>query len=127
MHRSHNPPSLGAPGGRYSHAVEVAGNARWLYLSGQVGAAPDGTVPADFTAQAEMCWRNIEIILADAGMGLADVVSYTTYLARREDAAAFRAVRDRFVGDARPAAVVVISQLVRPEWLIEIAVVAAKA
>jgi len=29
---------------KYSHSVEVPPNARWLYVSGQLGARPDGSV-----------------------------------------------------------------------------------
>jgi 2-iminobutanoate/2-iminopropanoate deaminase len=126
MHQSRNPASLGAPGGHYSHAIEVSPNARWLYLSGQVGATPDGVMPTGITAQAENCWRNVTTILAEAGMGLADIVHYQVCLTRKEDMGGYREVRDRVLGDARPASLLVISELVRQGALIEIGVVAAK-
>ena len=51
---------------------------RLLYISGEVGVRPDGTVPETIEMQAEACWRNIIAILADAGMGVEDLVKITT-------------------------------------------------
>jgi 2-iminobutanoate/2-iminopropanoate deaminase len=128
MNRIHNPKSIAAPGGRYSHAVEVPPNARWLYVSGQVGTAPDGTVPTGFPEQVANCWRNILAILDDAGMAIGDIVKVTVFLTRDSDVAAYREARDRIIGDVRPAStLVVISRLVTPAFLVEIEAVAAKA
>jgi enamine deaminase RidA (YjgF/YER057c/UK114 family) len=127
MNRMRNPAAVAPPGGRYSHAVEVPANARLLYISGQIGAATDGAVPSGIVAQTENCWRNILAILADAGMGIADLVKVTIFLTREEDIAAYRDARDRIIGDARPASTLVVcSRLVRPEWLVEVEAVAAK-
>ncbi len=51
-----------------SHAVEVPEGSRFLYISGEVGVLPNGTVSNGIEAQAEACWQNIIAILADAGM-----------------------------------------------------------
>jgi len=59
MSKLHTPDGMAPPFGHYSHGVEVAPSARWLYLSGQVGAQPDGTVPDGIEAQAEWAWKNI--------------------------------------------------------------------
>ena len=126
MAKIHNPSRIAPPAGRYSHGIETQPNARWLHISGQVGTAPDGSVPSDIRAQAENCWRNIQAILADAGMGLAQLVKVTVFLTRPEDIPAYREARDRIIGEARPAStLVVVTRLVRPEWLIEIEAVAA--
>jgi enamine deaminase RidA (YjgF/YER057c/UK114 family) len=129
MNRRHTPDTVAAPFGTYSHAVEVPAGSRLLYISGEVGVLPDGSVPEGIEAQAEACWRNIRAILADAGMALEDLVKITTYLVRPEDIAAAGAARAKHVGDVRPgSATLIVSRLVRPEWLIEIeAVAAAKA
>src|SRR5688500_15981614 len=50
--------------GSYPQAVEVTGPNRWLYLSGQIPVAPDGSLAADFTGQCEQVWDNIETQLA---------------------------------------------------------------
>ncbi len=128
MNRTRNAAAVAAPSGRYSHSVEVPPNARWLYISGQIGTAPDGSVPTGIVAQTENCWRNIKAILADAGMDVGDIVKVTIFLTREEDIAAYREARDRIIGEARPAStLVVVSRLVRPEWLVEVEAVAAKA
>jgi 2-iminobutanoate/2-iminopropanoate deaminase len=128
MNRKLNPSTIAPPGGRYTHAIEVPPGARWLVVSGQVGVAPDGSTPEDIAGQTENCFRNIAAILADAGMSLADVVKITVFLTREDDIAGFRAARDRMIVEARPAStLVVVSQLVRPEWRVEIEALAAKA
>ena len=121
-----NPPTVVKPFSRYSQAVEAPADARWLYISGQVGAKPDGTILRGFEAQATQCWQNIIAILADAGMGIHDLVKITTYLVRPEDIAAAGAARAKHFGDARPgSATIIVKALVNPAWLIEIEAVAA--
>jgi enamine deaminase RidA (YjgF/YER057c/UK114 family) len=78
MNIQRTPATVSAPFGPYSHAVEVPAGSRLLYISGEVGALPDGTVPAGIEAQAETCWQNLVAILADAGMTIADLVKITT-------------------------------------------------
>jgi len=78
MNIRHTPPSVAAPFGPYSHAVEVPEGSRLLYVSGEVGVLADGTVPETIEMQAEACWQNIIAILADAGMGVEDLVKIST-------------------------------------------------
>lgn len=126
--KTHNPNTVAQPAGPYSHGVEVPPNARWLYISGQIGIAPDGTVPSDFEAQAEQCWRNIKAILAAAGMGVENLVKCTHFVTRAADVATYGKVRTRSLGEARPAStLLVISALARPDLLVEVEAVAAKA
>jgi enamine deaminase RidA (YjgF/YER057c/UK114 family) len=114
--------------GNYSDAVEASGNARWLLTSGTPGLATDGTVPSDITGQAERAWTHIITMLEHAGMGVTDLVKVTQYLRREDDIAAYAKVRARFLGDARPAFMLaVVPALVRPEFLLEIEIYAAKA
>src|ERR1700726_5040401 len=102
MNIGRTPASVAAPFRPYSHAVEVPEGSRLLYISGEGGVRPDGTVPEGIEAQAEACWRNIIAILADAGMDVGDLVKITTYLVRPEDIAAAGAARAKHFGDARP-------------------------
>jgi 2-iminobutanoate/2-iminopropanoate deaminase len=126
--KTYNPSTVAAPLGAYSHAVEVPPNARWLYIAGQIGNAPDGSMAADVEGQAEQCWKNIEAILAAAGMGVENLVKCTHYLTHAEDAATYSKVRTRHLGDARPASIfVVVTALARPGILLEVEAVAAKA
>jgi enamine deaminase RidA (YjgF/YER057c/UK114 family) len=128
MNIKRNPSTIAPPAGLYTHGIEVAPDSRWLAISGQVGAGADGKVPAEFDRQVENVWRNITAILQDAGMGIDDIVKVTVFLTRAADIPAYRAVRDRITGDARPAStLVVVSSLVRPEWLVEVEAWAARS
>ena len=121
------PETISPPLANYSHAVEVPPNARLLYLSGQVGIAPDGTVPASCAEQAEACFANILAILAEAGMGPGDLVRLNTYLLDPADRAAYGAARDRHVGTPPPAStLVIVRALARPEFKIEVEAIAAQ-
>ena len=111
--KTYNPPTVAAPLGPYSHAVEVPPNARWLYIAGQIGNAPDGSMAADVEGQADQCWKNIEAILAAAGMGVENLVKCTHYLTHAEDAATYSKVRSRHLGDARPASIFVVVTALR--------------
>jgi len=112
----------------YSDAIEVGPNLRWLLTSGTPGLATDGDLPKDISGQAELAWKHVISMLEQAGMTVADIVKVTQYLTRAEDIAAYGKVRTRFLGDVRPAAMLlVIPQLVRPDFLVEVEIVAAKA
>ena len=83
--RDINAPDAPAPAGQYSQAVEVTGATRTLYLSGQVGVAPDGSIAADATAQAAQIWANIAAQLRAAGMGIENLVKLTIIVSEPED------------------------------------------
>jgi enamine deaminase RidA (YjgF/YER057c/UK114 family) len=60
-------------------------------------------------------------------MGVGDLVKVTHYLLRAEDIKPYATVRSRFLGDARPASMLlIVPALVRPEFLLEIEATAAK-
>jgi enamine deaminase RidA (YjgF/YER057c/UK114 family) len=124
----HNPPTV-APGTGYSHGIELPPEARVVYCAGQLGLKLDGSFAStDIRGQAEQAWRNVGAVLGAAGMGYEDIVKLTHYLTRREDIPAYREVRAQFLGKLAPAStLLVISALARPEALIEVEVVAAKA
>ena len=125
--KTYSPATVAAPAGPYSHGVEIPATARILYLAGQVGAAPDGSMAADVEGQADQCWKNIKAILAAAGMGVENLVKCTHYLTRQEDVAVYGKVRSRHLGEARPAStLLVISALARPGMLVEVEAIAAK-
>ena len=122
----HNPVSLAPPFSAYSHAVEVAPDARWLHISGQVGVQADGTMAKEPGAQMEQTWRNVLTALQAANMGPHDLVKVTGYLTRPDEIALFREVRDTLLDGAQPAStLVIVSGLAHPDWLVEIEAVAA--
>jgi 2-iminobutanoate/2-iminopropanoate deaminase len=114
--------------GSHSDAVEVLTPARWLFTSGTPGLAGGGTLPSDITGQAELAWRHIVAMLEKAGMTVNDLVKITQYLVRPSDIAAYRQVRTRILGNAKPASMLmVVAQLPKPEILLEIEALAAVA
>jgi enamine deaminase RidA (YjgF/YER057c/UK114 family) len=128
MNARHNPSTVAPPFGAYSHAIEVPPGARWLYVSGQVGVQPDGTLGADAAAQIEWAFRNLVAVLEAAGMGPADLVRLNQYLTRAEDAPLLRQVKAQVIGDVRPAStLVLVAGLASPDWRVEVEAVAAKA
>jgi reactive intermediate/imine deaminase len=122
-----NPPTLSKPGG-YTHVVETIGPTKTVYIAGQVALDKDGTLVGgtDLRAQAEQVFKNIEAALAAGGARFSDVVKMNTYMTDLSQIAAYREVRAKYFGDASPAATLVqVVHLARPDFLIEVEVVAA--
>jgi 2-iminobutanoate/2-iminopropanoate deaminase len=114
--------------GSYSDAVEAGPNLRWLMTSGTPGLSAAGELPRDIGGQSEIAWQHIAAMLGQAGMTVADIVKVTQYLTHAEDVAAYAEVRSRFLGEARPASMLlVIPALVWPGFLVEVEVIAARA
>ena len=112
--------------GKYSDAVEIPCPVRWLFTSGTPGLMPDGTLPATFEIQAAQAWENILSVLRKADMGPQHLLKIVQYLVRAEDLPAYGAIRARFLGDCRPASMLLVaSALPKPGLLIEIEAIAA--
>jgi 2-iminobutanoate/2-iminopropanoate deaminase len=122
----HNPPELFPPYRAYSHAIEVRGDARLLFISGLNGYAADGTtMPESFEEQAELIWQHIRAILRSAGMDIHHLVSLRTYLADPADDEANVRMRMKHLGDHRCASTVVCCRLLESRWRLEVEAVAA--
>jgi reactive intermediate/imine deaminase len=124
-----NPPTLSKPTG-YTHIVEVTGPGKTIYISGQIALDKDGKVvgEGDMKAQAEQVFKNLEAALAAAGAKFTDVVKMNTFITDMDKAAAVREVRARYFGETTPASTLVqVVKLARPEFLLEIEVIAAVA
>jgi enamine deaminase RidA (YjgF/YER057c/UK114 family) len=108
--------------------VEVAAGARLVFASGQLGIAADERVPEGAGEQAELCFRAVSAILAEAGMDLGDLVRINAYVTDRAHLAPYMVVRDRFVAAPPPAStLMIVSGFARPEFKVEVEVIAAKA
>jgi len=126
MFTRHKPATVAPPSSKFCHAVGVEGAARWLHVSGQVGATPEGAVAGDAGAQMEQCWRNILNILADAGMERDNLVKVTGYITDAALIGSYREVRDRILeGYECASTLVVVAALANPDWVVEIEAVAA--
>lgn len=122
----HDPETVPAAIAGYSQGVELAPGARLLFISGQIPERPGQELPLDFRGQCEAVWQNIIAMLEDASMTVDDLIKVTTYLTSREYVQENREVRQRFLGDVRPAMTVVIAQTVDVRWLLETEAIAAR-
>jgi 2-iminobutanoate/2-iminopropanoate deaminase len=84
--------------GRYADAVRVPAGHDQIFVSGTPGLAPDGTLPDTMTGEATHAWQNI---------------------------AAYVAVRKEFIHHEPVYMLAVVPGLVRPEFRVEIEVIAA--
>ena len=124
--KTHNPRNLFPQYGNYSHAVEVSGDSRVLFISGLNGYLQDGkSMPESFLEQGDIIWRHIGEILSSAGMNYENIVSLRTYLASPDYDEANMALRAKYLGDNKPSLTVVCCQLLETKWKLEIEAVAA--
>ncbi len=118
---------IAPPAAAYAHAVLSEAPRRLLHTSGVVPTAPDGSVGTEIGDQAGEVWRTIAVLLADAELAPTDIVSVTTYVVPGQDLGAVMAARDAFLdGHLAASTLVIVAELARPEWLMEVAVVAAR-
>ena len=102
----------------FSRAVRVG---QRVLVSGTGPIWPDGSCPDDARAQADRCFEIIGAALAEAGGSLGDVVRTRMYLVDRADADAVGASHRRAVGEAAPAAtMILVAGFLDPRWRVEI-------
>jgi 2-iminobutanoate/2-iminopropanoate deaminase len=111
----------------YVHGVELRSNARLLFVSGQIGIAPDGSLAGDFAAQCEVAMTNVEALLATAAMTHTNIVKLVFYLTRAVDLPMLGELRRNRWASSTPPAVttLVVAALARRELLVEIDATAA--
>ncbi|AXC48421.1 RidA family protein [Paracoccus suum] len=108
----------------YHHAAIAGG---MLIVAGQVARDPQGNWvgAGDAGAQAAQVYRNIGLILAEAGAGPDNVVKITTIMIDRADGPAITAARRAFFGEHRPPHTgFIVNGLGSPEVRVEVEVVA---
>jgi enamine deaminase RidA (YjgF/YER057c/UK114 family) len=106
----------------------VAGDT--IYVRGQIGQNLDTSENVgvgDVAAQAEQAMANIAMLIGEAGGDLDDVVKITIYLVDpRYRETVYRVVGKWLKGVYPVSTGIVVSALARPEWLVEIDVIAVK-
>lgn len=108
----------------YSRAL-VAGD--WCFVSGTTGYDyKTMTMPETVEEQARNCLKTIEAALTEAGFSLRHVVRNHYYVTEAAFADRVFPILGEAFGDIRPAATMVVCDLIRPEMLIEIEVTAFK-
>lgn len=112
------------PISHFSDAV-IAGNT--LYVSGLVATDEHGQVvgAGDVVEQTRQIFRNLKLILDNAGAKPADVAKVTIFMRDVSQRPLINPLRQEFFGSHRPASTLVeISRLVRDDLLLEIEAVA---
>lgn len=108
----------------YSRAV-VEGD--WIFVSGTTGFDYSAmTISDDLIEQAEQCFKNIESALRQAGSGLEDIVRVIYVLPNVADFEPCWPVFRKYLGNIRPAAMMISAGLSDPRMRIEIQVTAHK-
>ena len=100
-----------------------------IYVSGHVSQDADGNIvgEGDMTVQTRQVFASIEEVLAEAGSTMEDVVKITTYITDMSRYLEFSAVRaEVFPNAGMASATVACSELVRPEFLVEVETIAVK-
>ncbi len=116
-------PSAVSALGPYSVAVEANG---FVYFSGQVALLPDGgRAIDDVRVQTRQVMDNIGALLGDVGLGFADIVKTTIFMADMNDYAEINQVYSEYFADAPPARSAVQAAALPGGFLVEIEIVAA--
>lgn len=109
----------------FAHAVDARGAERILFCAGQTSVDPDGTVlhRGDMAAQLDQAFDNLETVLAQARLTMANVVRLNYYVTDMEAFAAARGVVEARLGSlaVKPSGILLgISRLAQAELLVEI-------
>ena len=108
----------------YSRAVVLG---PFCFVSGTTGYDYSKMeMPEDVATQTTNALRTIEGALQQAGFAMSDVVRATYYLTDVADADAIIPILGKTFGEIRPAASIVVAQLLKPEMKVEIEVTACK-
>lgn len=117
------PPTIAPPFGAYSHGIDSGPVARIVVTWGQLGLAPDGSCAPDAAGQARQCVANLTAILAEAGLGPADVIRLNAFVTDRADFPAYMQERDAWLAGValKPAStLVIVAGFTRPEFRVEV-------
>ena len=108
----------------YSRAV-VDGD--WVFVSGTTGFDYKSmTISEGLVEQTEQCLRNIEAALAEAKASLRDVVRVTYVLPNAAEFPQCWPILRKYLGEVRPAAMMISAGLADPRIRIEIEVTARR-
>jgi 2-iminobutanoate/2-iminopropanoate deaminase len=107
--------------GPYSPGLVSGG---FLFVTGQVGIAPDGQLNDSIEAQARQTIENVGAILKAAGCDYKDVVKVSVFITKSEYFQPFNLIYTQYFSEPHPARTTTLSALVNPALLIEIDAIA---
>ena len=132
MIRRWNPSQVAAPAGQYSHLAAVPPGYELVFVSGQLGLLPDGSLAGeDAESQTRQVLANLRELLAAAGGGPEHIVKLLVLIGGVEHLTGSREARAAVFaewypdGDFPANSLMVVAQLAAPEYVVEIEAVAA--
>ncbi len=98
----------------------------FVYVAGQIGLNPDGSLPADDETQIVNAFERLKIVLEAAGCSLDDMVELVSYhVGLQKHLARFVEIKSRYIRAPYPTwTILEIAGLARPGLVIEIKAVA---
>ena len=113
----------------FSQAVIVTGSAKTIYIGGQDAVDASGAIvgKGDLKAQTEQIFKNLQIVLEEAGAGLEHVVKWNIYIVQGQPLQVGFEVFQRVWGKRpNPPAIsgMFVAALANPEFLVEIDAIA---
>ena len=116
-----NPAGVSPPVGNYSHLTKIPKGATLYVSSGQVGTAPDGSLPEAMQEQIANTFRNIAALLQSERLEAADIVKVNIWATEEINWTDLYAQWEYLFGSSYPSMTVgYLSALGLPELKIEI-------
>lgn len=114
----------------YAYAATATPDSRLIFFAGSCPLDEEGSTfgVGDYAAQAAKCMENPNIVLAEAGAGIDDVISTRVLVASAKQAdlvTAWEVVRDGFGDHDPPSTLLGVTVLGYDDQLVEVEAVAA--
>ncbi|WP_397474489.1 RidA family protein [Pusillimonas sp.] len=110
----------------FGYSAAVRGG-DYIYISGQIGLAPDGSIPEDVEVQIRCAFERLGLVLAGAGVGFDDLIELVSYhVGLADQLAQFTQIKREYVSEEPAPAwtILEVAGLARPGLVVEIKAVA---
>ncbi len=119
------PDGVHAPtNGSYSHAVVAGG---MVYVAGQIGVDPSGSLLSGFKAQATQAFENLSAVLTAAGAKLTDIVKVQVLITDVAGVEIYRGLRAKYLPQRPASTLYAVKALAHPGLQFEIEAIAVPA
>ncbi len=120
--------STGSPFEKTAGYSRAVAQGPWIFVAGTTGYDyVTMTMPEHVVDQAHNCFRTISAALRDAGGSLSDIVRINYVVTDASYCELVFPVFGQYLADIRPAAMIIVAGLLKPEMKIEIEVTALKS
>jgi enamine deaminase RidA (YjgF/YER057c/UK114 family) len=117
--------STGSPFERAAGYSRAVAQGDWCFVAGTTGYDyTHMTMPDDVGVQTKNALATIEKTLAEAGFAMSQIVRVTYYVKQADFAEDVFSVTGGVFGEIRPAATMLVCDLIKPEMKVEIEVTA---